>query len=195
MEITAEITEPGEISFWTRVSSEPNYDYMSFSIDGTQQEQWAGELPWSHFSAEIETGEHTFRWRYEKDSNYSHGADAAWLDYIVFPLTVDLQGVSLSHGNLPASLTLTPYPNPFNSVVTLNYNTGDLSAGERIEISVFNLLGREVRTLVDSPQTAGAYRISWNGRDNYGVEMSSGLYFCRLQVGDRSVVKKITLLK
>jgi serine protease len=195
LEITVEVTEPGELSFWARVSSESGYDYLTFKVDGSVQNQWAGELPWSQFSETIETGEHTFSWRYEKDGSVSDGADAAWLDYIVFPLTVDVQAVSQTGSVLPATLSLKTFPNPFNSYMTLHYSTGDNDDNEGIEIAVYNLLGKRIRTLVDEPQAVGEYTITWNGRDDYERELSSGLYFCSLRVGDRSVVQKITLLK
>ena len=62
-------------------------------------------------------------------------------------------------------------------------------------LKVFNLLGQEVRTLVDEPQDAGYYTVTWNGRDGSGNEVSSGVYFYRLTVGDFYATKRMVLLK
>ena len=60
-----------------------------------------------------------------------------------------------------------------------------------ITLKVYNILGQEVRTLVDEEQRAGNYRVLWDGRDNSGKGVSSGIYFCRLEVkGDRLKVEK-----
>lgn len=77
------------ISFYRRVSCEDgssnNYDYLAFFIDGNEMERWDGEVAWSKVSYPVPMGQHTFTWRYSKDGSVSSGADAAWIDYIVFP--------------------------------------------------------------------------------------------------------------
>jgi hypothetical protein len=79
------VSEAGNISFYRKVSSETNYDYLRFFIDGIQQAQWAGEVAWGEVSFPVTTGLHTFMWRYYKDGSVSSGSDCAWIDYIVFP--------------------------------------------------------------------------------------------------------------
>ncbi len=79
------VLQPGTISFWYRVSSESNYDFLRFFIDGVQQGQWSGEVPWSQATYSVSAGNHTFLWRYLKDGSLSSGSDCAWIDYIVFP--------------------------------------------------------------------------------------------------------------
>lgn len=69
------------------------------------------------------------------------------------------------------------YPNPFNPSTTIQY---DLPSQSRVTLKVYSLLGQEVRTLVDNTQSANYYRIQWNGRDNYGTQVSSGVYFFRM---------------
>jgi PKD repeat protein len=80
-----EVYSPENISFWLKVSSESNYDYLRFYIDNTEMDAWAGEVPWQEVSFPVTAGFHTFKWEYDKDYSVSTGADACWIDYIVFP--------------------------------------------------------------------------------------------------------------
>jgi len=73
------------LSFWLKVSSEANYDYLRFYIDNTEFDSWSGEIGWQKVSFVVPEGTHIFKWEYDKDYSVSSGADAAWIDYIVFP--------------------------------------------------------------------------------------------------------------
>lgn len=75
----------GNISFYKKVSSESNYDYLRFYIDGVQTAEWSGDMDWAEHIFPVTAGFHTFEWKYEKDFSVSSGSDAAWIDYIVFP--------------------------------------------------------------------------------------------------------------
>ena len=81
------VTAAGDISFQYKVSSEANYDFLRFYIDGSEQAGWSGNVAWSEFSAAVDAGEHTFSWSYTKDYSVSNGGDCGWVDYIVFPPT------------------------------------------------------------------------------------------------------------
>ncbi len=73
------------LSFWLKVSSESNYDYLRFYIDNTEIDNWSGEVAWQKVSFVVPVGNHVFKWEYDKDYSVSSGSDAAWIDYIVFP--------------------------------------------------------------------------------------------------------------
>jgi hypothetical protein len=73
------------ISFWSRVSSEPNYDQMIFRIDSITDMQISGDTPWALRKAIINPGVHYLEWVYRKDVSLSGGLDAAWIDQITFP--------------------------------------------------------------------------------------------------------------
>ena len=75
----------GMLSFAHRVSSEQDYDYLRFYIDGIQQGQWSGENPWHADSYPISAGVHQLKWQYEKDLLVSAGSDAAWIDTVILP--------------------------------------------------------------------------------------------------------------
>ncbi len=74
-----------EISFYRKISSEVNYDFLLFYIDDVQLGSWSGTLGWAQVSFPVSAGSHEFSWIYDKDGSVSTGSDCAWLDYIVFP--------------------------------------------------------------------------------------------------------------
>ncbi len=80
-----EVYSADTLSFWLRVSSENNYDYLRFYVDGNEQDSWAGTVAWQQAIYVISPGTHTFKWEYDKDGSVSTGSDACWIDYIVFP--------------------------------------------------------------------------------------------------------------
>jgi hypothetical protein len=97
------------------------------------------------------------------------------------------------HGSIPSLFTLNQnYPNPFNPVTTIDYY---LPRRADVSITIFNLLGQTVQTLVNNQQAAGSYSITWDGRDNSGKTAASGLYFYRLKAGEFAESKKMIMLK
>jgi hypothetical protein len=95
--------------------------------------------------------------------------------------------------NIPDQFALhNNYPNPFNPVTTIRY---DLPLGTDVHLVVFDILGREVRTLVNEKQEAGFKSIRWNGKNDMGQQVSAGMYFYRIQAGSFSKVQKMVLLK
>ena len=94
---------------------------------------------------------------------------------------------------LPAKYDLHQnYPNPFNPTTTVTY---DLPKDTKVVLKIYNVLGQEIRTLVNENQTAGYKSIVWNGKDNLGQIVGSGVYMYRLQVGDKVQIKKMLILK
>jgi len=84
------------------------------------------------------------------------------------------------------------YPNPFNASTNLKY---DLPEAADVQIRVYNILGREVRRLVDRNQQPGSYTAHWNGADDQGEVSPSGLYFLVLLADDNWAVRKMMLVK
>ena len=84
------------------------------------------------------------------------------------------------------------YPNPFNPVTTINYQ---IPTDQRVRLSIYNILGQEVKTLVNSEQFAGYYTIRWDGSNNSYAKLSSGTYFYVIQTENYRQVKKMLLLK
>ncbi|MCD4683611.1 MAG: PKD domain-containing protein, partial [Bacteroidales bacterium] len=79
------------LSFWCKVSSETAYDYLKFYIDDVEISSWSGEVDWVRSSYLITEGSHTFKWTYSKDETLSSGYDCAWVDFIMFPVTSELE--------------------------------------------------------------------------------------------------------
>lgn len=102
-------------------------------------------------------------------------------------------GVDDPNQRLPDKFDLVQnYPNPFNPATNIRYAVHDRS---KVRLTVYNLLGQEIRTLVNDFQSPGYKQISWNGKDSRGNAVSSGLYLYRLQAGDFVQTKKMVFLK
>jgi glycosidase len=84
------------------------------------------------------------------------------------------------------------YPNPFNPSTLITYS---LRQAGNVRIKVYDLLGREVATLVNQTQNTGTYKVSWNGKNNFGESVSSGIYFYSINSGSFVSTKKMILLK
>jgi hypothetical protein len=84
------------------------------------------------------------------------------------------------------------YPNPFNPSTTIRYA---LSTDGPVSIRVYNMLGQEVATLVDGFQKAGEQSVVWNGVNNFGQSVASGLYIYRLQAGNTVLSHKMMFAK
>ncbi|MBD3288023.1 T9SS type A sorting domain-containing protein [candidate division KSB1 bacterium] len=84
------------------------------------------------------------------------------------------------------------YPNPFNPTTTISYSVPQAS---EVRISIFNTLGQEIRVLTDSHHEAGVYKLSWDGRDYTGQQVSSGIYFSRLKAGNVVMARRMILAK
>ncbi|MCX6832002.1 MAG: T9SS type A sorting domain-containing protein [candidate division Zixibacteria bacterium] len=95
--------------------------------------------------------------------------------------------------NLPSAFELQQnFPNPFNPETVISYTLQHVG---QVSVAVYNLLGRQIATLVDERQNAGTYSIIWDGRDHDGRPVASGVYFYRLNAGDITQTKKMILLK
>jgi len=102
-------------------------------------------------------------------------------------------GLAIVSESLPISFRVDPaYPNPFNPVTTIPYN---LPYRSNVTIKIYDLLGREVRTLVDQTQDAGFKSVSWNAANDHGHPVSAGVYLYQVHAGDFVQTRKIVLLK
>ena len=86
------------------------------------------------------------------------------------------------------------YPNPFNSSTLITY---DLNSERPTEttIKIYNILGQEVRTLVDCIESAGRFRVTWDGKNDVGEDVGSGIYFYVLKSDNKVKINKMTLIK
>ena len=84
------------------------------------------------------------------------------------------------------------YPNPFNPSTTIKYGLPNTA---NVTIKVFDMLGREVKTLVNEQKNAGTFSVQWNGDNNFGHKVTSGIYLFRVAAGTNIATKKMILLK
>jgi hypothetical protein len=84
------------------------------------------------------------------------------------------------------------YPNPFNSATTIQY---DLPEPMKVNIAIYNLLGQKIKGIENKFQQAGTHTIHWNGSDQQGNPVSSGLYFCQMDSKDFKRSVKLLLLR
>ena len=112
---------------------------------------------------------------------------------VCFPSMVDVKEIETSEENRPSEFSLSQnYPNPFNPNTSFRFT---LAKSSKVKIEIFNIVGQRVRTLVDEDMKAGAYVAEWDGQDDKGVSVSSGIYFYRMQAADFSEMKKMLLVK
>lgn len=114
-------------------------------------------------------------------------------DTVSLYLTVD-EALSIKDNlALPLVFSLSQnYPNPFNPSTYLEYS---IPIAGRVHLAVYDILGHEIATLVDTYQDPGYKSIIWNGTDKFGNDVSTGMYFYKLRSGDFEKVKKMVLLK
>ena len=84
------------------------------------------------------------------------------------------------------------YPNPFNGSTTINYQ---LMKPGRTSLTIFDLQGKKIRTLVNEFKLSGNYNTNWDGRDFFNKMISSGIYLYELKVDNRKTVRKLMLIK
>ncbi len=89
-------------------------------------------------------------------------------------------------------MLLQNYPNPFNPETTISF---DLPRSQEIELALYNLAGQKAATLAQGRRQAGTYTLLWDGRDDAGLDLSSGVYLYRLTAGDRVATRKLLLLR
>ncbi len=102
--------------------------------------------------------------------------------------------VSVSSGiELPTEFALYEnYPNPFNPTTTIKY---ELPEATEISLIIYNLQGQSVRTLVSTSLPAGSYTVDWDGRNDKGMQMSSGAYLLKIEAGSFIKTRKMMLMK
>ncbi len=301
LQVTLDVAASSDISFWYKVSSENNYDYLHFYVDGGEVASWAGTVGWSQLTHTVSAGTHTFKWSFTKDYSVSTGSDCGWIDYVEFPtlvappspsatvdptsledvlapddvalasinlcnvgdadlehsvsveyqdgpgtgwlsvtpisgtvapqgvvrLDVEFDATGLAEDDytadiliatndpahptitVPVSMTVTTWvgvddevpltmvffgavPNPFNPTTSLHFS---LPRESRVDLNIYDVSGRLVRTLVSGSRAAGPNEVRWDGKDNAGQEIASGTYFARMVVDEQIEIKSLTLVR
>ncbi len=164
------VNGPGTISFWWKASCEPFFnfgesvagDVLEFLVDGNSWSDLSGDSGWQYYSDHIDYGAHTLRWRYHKDAANTEGADAGWVDQVVFDDNVrpDVFGYSgattlFTGSNLAVSVIYYAKPQPTfywfkdgtllptQTTATLTINNAQVTDSGGYSVIVSNHLGSE----------------------------------------------------
>jgi len=136
------------------------------------------------------------------ETNWSESAPPDETVYMVYAIrnsdgkTFAAEGVLVGEGGgvTPTPLNLQPnYPNPFNTTTTINYS---INQAGNMQLIIYDIIGREIRVLVDEYQTTGPQTTEWDGTDSHGKKVSSGTYFYQIRgENDEANSKKMIFLK
>jgi hypothetical protein len=126
--------------------------------------------------------------------SYSYYITALYGEYESEPSNiVEVEITTAGNDLIPIETNLgANYPNPFNPQTTISFQ---LSANSKINLTIFNIKGEKVRTLVDGQMRAAYHTVDWNGKDESGKPVASGLYFYRMKTPDYQNMRKMILLK
>ncbi|MGB5849248.1 MAG: alpha-amylase family glycosyl hydrolase, partial [Ignavibacteriaceae bacterium] len=114
-------------------------------------------------------------------------------EMVFLPVIPPIVSVDDQAADIPEDYNLFQnYPNPFNPSTTIRYSVVEPG---NVSIKIYDVLGREIKTLVNEVKTAGAYSSTWNGDNNFGNKVSSGIYLYRMEAGLFVETRKMILLK
>ena len=175
-----------------------NYKIGTGSYKGANM-QINGDIKFSYLFADLaDNSSVEFYFTYKKDG--AEVREPALGSYKINELNI----VGNEIGELPTAILLYQnYPNPFNPETTIRYSipveTRHSASGgsslQHVTLKIYDVLGREVVTLVDEYKQAGTYNEKFNVKTRHGASLPSGVYFYRLQAGDFSETKKMLLIK
>jgi Peptidase family C25/Propeptide_C25/FlgD Ig-like domain len=115
-------------------------------------------------------------------------------DTKTIPVTLSPANNNSDPQQIPAwDLLLQNYPNPFNPQTAIPFNLSQQA--DKVTLKVYNLKGQVIRTLMNAPCEAGYYTLNWDGKDNYGKEVASGVYFSNLSVNGKRQSRKMLMIK
>jgi len=183
----ATVEVSNDSSLWTRVWSESQSYDSSWHLEDIDISAVADsqETVYIRWMMSVEEAVHTF---------------GGWnIDDIQIYAIFDSAGAQTTaveeneNKTLPAEYVLKQnYPNPFNPVTTISFS---LPRTSDVQLEIYNILGRQVTTLINDQLNSGDYTVTWDGRNGYGQTVATGVYFYRLKAGEFIDSKKMILLK
>lgn len=186
MKLQYEFGDNGNISFYRKISSEPNYDFLYFYIDGIERSKWSGSIGWYKFDYDVEPGIHDLSWSYKKDAGISGYSDCAWIDNIL--ISGIYSGIENLSENTPNTTKLYKnYPNPFNPTTDIKFF---LEKGSNVKLSVYNSRGQIVNELINQYLNKGMHLMKYNAGN-----LNSGVYYYLLETDNNKLSEKMLLIK
>lgn len=198
-------TENAILVFWSRYNLHRNkaFGYVEVSQDSgsTWEEIYSAtgiRRAWGEVAISLAgyIGQENllFRLRVTSAADANDRFDGWYVDDIQLRIDVPTQAEEAAlHGIIPAEFSLLQnYPNPFNPATTIRYG---LPKAAHVSLTIYNLLGQQVKALVNYKQKAGLHQIAWDGTNNAGQYLSSGLYFYKLETESFSRTRKMMWMK
>ncbi len=106
------------------------------------------------------------------------------------------ESIWASGGNTPTTFRLYQnHPNPFNPTTTIRFDVPGSAARVPVTLAIFSVRGERIRVLVEAERAPGTYSETWDGRDDNGVAVGSGVYFYSLRAGTQQTSRRMVLLK
>lgn len=171
--ITVNCSPSANISYFRKVSSEDGYDFFKFYIDNTEMDSQTGSTDWSQASFPVNSGTHTFRFSYRKDSGVIDGSDCAWVDNIVLPGmgTLCVEDMDDNVGVATRDEILSSvFPNPTTGIL-------HVQCSEQIQqIVIYDLSGRQIMSRIGQAEQPNTLNVN---------SLTSGLYFIRILTTDQ----------
>ena len=112
----------------------------------------------------------------------------------IINITITISDVfSSSPDHIPKKVDIRPaHPNPFNNLVTISF---EMPNSKNVNLSIFDMKGRNVRQMKLGVLSNGFHKVLWDGKNNFGSELPSGIYIAVLEVGKKSSIQKVSLIK
>ena len=181
---------------WQTITPTGNYPCRAASTNtiflAAYERCFSGTIPWKQeiFDLSAYSGPAMIRFHFASDEQY--GFEGWYIDDI--SVTTDrVTGTEDPESGIPAATRLMPaWPNPFNPATSIPF---ELAAAGHVEIRIYDVSGRSIRTLCGKNYEAGVHSTTWDGRDEAGRQVSSGVYFCRLKTGVYTATSRLVLLR
>ena len=182
------------------------WNYVSFPMPGITLNSGKSNKYWIVVTVPEQSGDNdAYKWQRSTSNTYDRGyrktfnigGSNAWEtqtgDFafrIYGDPNLEVKMLEKSYG-LPVQYHLLGnYPNPFNPSTTIRYGISTTGLNHRIAIQIFDVLGHEIVTLVDKTHQSGEYSVVWDGCDSHGMEVSSGVYFYKLDLDGKTMETK-----
>ncbi len=189
--VTAGLNEGRVVLTWDE-SPDPDFNYFSVrrgnepGFDASMAAEIGTTTSTEFADSDVQGGE---TWYYRVVA-FDFNANEGELSEEVFAV---ITGIGDNEGGLPREFALHHnFPNPFNPETTIAF---DLPKSTDVTLKVYNARGQLVKTLVNGNRSAGKYQVTWNGTDNFGNRVASGLYIYSIKAGEFTQNRKMTLLK
>ena len=168
------------LKYRLQISEDANMNTIAFEFD---------DIDAFHTVISSLKGGTTYYWRVQsKDNNGVYSAHSKVSRFVTGSVTAVDNGLVI-----PEKFSLEQnYPNPFNPTTTIRFALPEASF---VILKIYNMLGQEVKTLVNGEKNAGTYSVQWRGDNDFGHKVSSGTYIYRVIAGQNIFVKKMILLK